>query len=82
MPGIDLDQYKRLKEKADTAKQSYDRAVGAREQLLTKLKEDFDCETTEEAEKKLKKLTAEADELEARYDQLLADWQEQWGEKV
>lgn len=79
---IDLEQYKRLKEKADKAKQDHDRAVGALEQLMSKLEEDFDCKTVEQAEKLVKKLSTEAKEAEELYDQRLAEWEEQWGQKV
>lgn len=79
---IDLDQYKRLKDKADRAKQDHDRAAGACDQLMSTLKQEYDCDDLEEAERLKKKLTTEMKAAEAEYDEKLAAWEAQWGTRV
>jgi len=79
---IDIDQYKRLRAKADKAKSDIDKAEGSREQLMKKLSEDFECTTMEEAEAKHKELELQEEELESQYDHEFASFEEEFGEKI
>ena len=79
---IDLDQYQRLKKRADKAKSDAAKAEGALEELTKKLKEEFQVETLEDAEILLVKLQVEEKELEGKYKTELLAFETQWGEKV
>lgn len=79
---IDLEQYRRLKSKADSAKADYDRAEGALSQLMLKLKEDFSCDSVDEAEELLKVKKKERDEAEEQYQTLLKKFEEKWGDRL
>ena len=79
---IDIDQYKRLRAKADKAKSDIDKAEGSRDQLMKKLLEDFECTTIDEAELKHKELKSQSEELEAKYEFELKEFEEEFGEKI
>ena len=79
---MSVTRYNELKQKAEKAKANADRAEGALEQLLKELKEKFDCDSLEDAER----LLAELEVLEAEHsrdcDLLLAGFEKEWGDKL
>jgi len=75
-----LDRYQKLKGKADELQREADRAEGALEQLMDKLKDEFDCETLEEAEKLSKKLEKEAKKAEEDFETAIDMFEEKWGD--
>lgn len=68
---IDIDRYKELKAKVDKCQREADRAEGALQQLMGRLKDKFDCETIEQGEELAEKLSREADEAEDLFDMAL-----------
>ena len=70
--------FREVKEKVEKAKQEYERAKGAIKQLMTELKEEYGCETEEEAEELFAKLKKELKELEAELEKMIQEYQEKW----
>lgn len=79
---IDLDQYKRLKEKADKAKSDKARAEGALDEQMKKLMNEFECDSLEDAKKLLEDLQGQEKNAQTLYNNALNDFEEQWKEKV
>lgn len=77
---IDIEQYNRIKKKADQARADVQRAEGALDQVMKNLKDDFGCSTIEEAEAKLIELEEQEKAAEAAYQTELAAFQEKWGD--
>lgn len=76
---IDEAKYMRLKRRAEEVKADADRAAGALEQQMKKLKDEFGCDTLEAAENLLAKEQAELDVFEKEYFAKLAEFESQWG---
>lgn len=76
---IDLKQYERLRRKADDLKREVDKAEGALEQLIGRLESEFDCKTLAQAQKMLKKLSADEAKASKKYESDLAEFEEEWG---
>jgi len=79
---IDIDQYKRLRARADKAKSDTDKAKGSQEQLQKKLMEDFQCISIEDAEQKHEELKFQLEELERQYDRELESFEREFREKL
>ncbi len=77
---IDEKEFRKLKQRADDAKEAKARAAGQLDAAMSRLEEDFGCKTIKEAEKKVKQLTKDATSAEAAYETALADFEEKWGE--
>lgn len=69
---MDLREYTRLKERADSLQREADRAEGAFEQVKTRLADDHGCKSVKAAEKMLAALQKEEDSLAAEYETALA----------
>ena len=68
---MNIDDFKKLKDKLEAAKQKKAKAEGFIEATLKKLKEEFGCSSLEEAEKKLESLNAQIEKEEKQLDKLL-----------
>jgi len=79
---IDLARYQLLKSKLDKAQREVDRAQGSLDQLMVRLKDDHGCETLKQAEKKLKQMESDSEGAEQKYDRLLNEFDEEWGDKI
>lgn len=79
---IDIDQYKRLRARADKAKSDIDKAEGSLEQLMKKLLEDFECKSILEAEQKHEELKTQLEELEEQYQTELEAFEKEFGERL
>lgn len=58
------------------------RKAGAHEQLMKQLLADFQCKTTQAAEKLLAELAEQEAKLTKELDKALADFEENWGDKL
>jgi ribosome recycling factor len=74
--------FNELKEQVKTAKDAVSRAEGALEQHLKTLKDEFNCDTVEEAEEMLGKMTDELVGLEEEAETLLTDFEAKWKEQL
>ena len=79
---IDEKQYRELKRKADSARQARDRAKGQLEATMTRLKDEFGCDTVAKAEKLATRLKKDAAKAEAAYDQAVAEFEEAWDDHL
>lgn len=75
---FDLEEYQRLKRKADEAQKQADKAKWEREQLMKQLKTEYDCSTLKEAEKLLKTMEDQLQDAEKDYDQAKREFLDQW----
>jgi len=73
------EEYRRLKRKVDRTREEADRAHGAFESKMKDLKEDFDCETIEEAETRLEEMQCEVAELKEKYKAMYDKFLSKWG---
>lgn len=67
-----------IKKKVETLKSSSERAQGALEQTMRKIKEEFEVETLEEAEKLLEKMHSEVDTMKVDFEKKLKEFEEEW----
>lgn len=77
---VDLEKYQELRKKADKAKADVNRAEGVLEEQMKKLKDDFSCETVEGAEMLLETLRLQEADADAKYNELLTAFEQQWGD--
>jgi multidrug resistance efflux pump len=75
----DLERYQKMKQRAADLRREADRAEGALEQVMKKLKDDFGCKTLKEAEQLQEKLTVEVEEADEKFGALLKDFEDKWG---
>lgn len=62
-----------LKKEIDETKQKVDQLKGERQALIKQLKEEWGCDTIEDAEKKAKKMEQEIENLSISIDEDLED---------
>lgn len=77
---MDLKRYNQLKNEVDKLQREADRSEGALEQLMTKLKDEFECNTIGEAEELVLMLEKEANKAEKDYDKALEEFEEEFQE--
>lgn len=79
---ITEDEFRKLKRRADLAKQTRDKAEGQLEAAMDRLREEFGCKTVESAEEQLANLKAEAAEAERAYNKAVDAFEESWGDRT
>ena len=75
---IDLDRLNRLIRERDTAARDKERAEGASETILARLKKEYSVDSIEEAEAAARKAEKEATRLEAEFNKELAKLEEEF----
>jgi hypothetical protein len=65
-----LEKYTKLKKRLDAIERQRQQHVGALDQLLKRLKQEFGCVSLKEAKIKLRKLTREHQQKEAEFEKL------------
>jgi hypothetical protein len=75
---ITEEKYRKLKAEVEQTKAEADRAQGALDQLLARLRDEFECGTLKEAKLKLSELTAKKEKAEAAFEKTLAAYEEKW----
>jgi len=78
MKEITEEEYRRLKKEVEEAKAEADRAQGALDQLLTRLKEEFGCKDLKEAKALLTQLRLKRDTAQAAFTSAVEDYEEKW----
>jgi hypothetical protein len=76
-----LQDYLRIKEEHDKAQQAVSKAEGALEQVLEQLKEKFGCDSLEEGQKKLKKISQREQETQNEFDKAVEKFDKDWPEE-
>jgi predicted transcriptional regulator len=79
---ITVERFQKLKRQEEESRREADRAQGALENLLKRLKEEFGCASEEEAQKLLKRLSKESEKLEASLEEKVRRLEEEYKEKV
>lgn len=71
-------EYKKLKSDVDEAKTESDRAKGALDQLMVRLKDEFECTTVKEAKVLLQRLQFEKETAQATLDKASKEYKKKW----
>ena len=79
---MDPKQFIKLKEDVAAAQTAADRAKGGLDQIKKKLKEEFGCNTLEQANKQLAQLHVDANQLELEFEQELKSFQDDYGDAI
>lgn len=79
---MSLDGYMELKKKVEQAQQRADKAEGALDQIMKRLKNEFDCNSLEEAESKLKTLQRKEVELKEKFEEAKEEFKEKWDDRL
>ena len=76
----DLTDLTRLHDAVDRLQSESDKATGAYEHAMKRLKAEFNCKSIEEAERMLKRFQKEAEEADAAFDHAMSQFKKKWGE--
>jgi len=76
----ELSHYTQLKEKVEKARQRADKAQGALEEIMARLKKEFGCDSLPSAKKKLKELEAELVVAKKKFEQAMDNFENEWEE--
>lgn len=79
---MSLSEYRARKRAVEKLRREADQSAGALDELLRRLKEEFDCASVEEARKELLRLSKEGQKLEAKYGKAWREFEEKWGEQL
>jgi len=71
-------KFRDLKNAHESAKTEAERAEGALIQLMSQLKSEFECDTLEEAQEKLRKLQKQQAREEKELEAAIAEYEEKW----
>ena len=77
-----LDKYLKLKKKVELAQQQADQAKGALQEIMKQLKKEFDCDTLQEAKKKLRQLERQKKSSKKEFDEAVEKFEEDWKEEI
>ena len=77
-----LKNLEELKARAEKMRQQADRAQGALEQTKKQLKEEFEVDSVEEAEKLLKKMETKERQAKEEFETAQTAFMEKWGEEL
>jgi len=73
-----LQKFVDLKEKVEEAQQKADRAQGAEEQVMKRLKSEFGCVSLSAKKKKASTLKRQKDEAEKAFETAVVKFEEKW----
>jgi len=79
---VDAKRFLEVKQRAEQAQKEADKAAGALEQTLTRLKQYYKVTNMKEAAALAKKLDAEAKEAEDEFDEAFAQFEREWAAKL
>ena len=79
---IDLKRFQELKSNVDRRRTEADRAEGALSQVMARLKGDWECDTVDEADEKLKGMRVERDKVKSKVKAGLDEFESEWGRKL
>jgi hypothetical protein len=78
MDSITEEKYRKLKAEVEETQAEANRAQGALDQLLVRLRDEFECGSLKEAKVKLAELEAKKKKAEAAFEKAMADYKEKW----
>jgi len=71
-----------LKKRVEQAQQEASKATGALEAGMARLKKEFGCDTLEEAQSKLRRMTKETEKAQAEFEEAFSAFQKEHGAKL
>ena len=71
-----------LQTKVTKAQEEASKATGALDQIMQRLKDEFDCSTIEEAKNLLKKLEKKSEKEEKEFETALEKFENEWKEQL
>ncbi len=77
---IDLKEFQQLKSNVERLQREADKAEGAYAEQMRRLKDEYDCETIEQAEKLQAKLEKELEVAEQKYQKAADKFEKDWGD--
>lgn len=77
---MNLRKFTKLRERLETLRRDEQRAAGARDQLLLRLKTEFGCDSVQAAKKLLAKLEADSDRENGEFQTALKEFEVKYGE--
>ncbi len=78
----DIKRFNTLKRQVDDKKRELDRAEGALEETMRRLKKDFGCNTLKEAKAKLAALRTKTNQANERFANALNTFERKWGKAL
>lgn len=78
---IDLKRFENLKYQMEEAQKKTEQAKGALSQLMKQLKEEFDCNSLEDAEILIKQMKGRIGKQTKKYEKLLEDFKK-WEDEL
>lgn len=79
---VDVSVYLKLKKQVDEAKAEKERAVGALQNQMARLKAEFDCDTLDDALELLGQLDDDRQKAERAFEKELKAFEAEWKEKI
>lgn len=76
------ERFNKLKKQADKDQQAADRAAGAYDQLLSRLKLEYGCDSPDKGAKLLKKLNGEIEALEHQFEEDLTEFENEYSKRL
>ena len=73
-----LDKYLRLKERVETAQQEADQAEGAEKEVMKQIKDEFGCNTLNDAKRTLKQERKKEAASKEKFDDAFEQFEEDW----
>lgn len=78
--GMSIEDFNALRDQVSKLQSQVDRAEGALQQTMETLKEEFGCETIEEAEKLAEQMRKETEALESKFEKAKEAFDAKWEE--
>ena len=75
---VAISKYLKLKARVEKAQQKADKAEGALDEVLKQIKKDFNCNTINEAKRKLKQLKNQSEKLQIEFNKAIEQFEEKW----
>lgn len=75
---VSEEQYRKLKRDVDSLRAESQRAKGAYEQLMTQLKNEFECKSLKEAKALLEDLQEKKSKAEKEFEKAMKEYEKKW----
>jgi len=76
-----LDRYLSLKKRVESAQQEADQAEGAEKEVMKQIKDEFGCNTLNDAKRTLKQERKKEADSKAKFDTAFEQFEEDWSDE-
>ena len=73
-----LDKFLSLKKRVETAQQEADQAEGAEKEVMKQIKDEFGCNTLNDAKRMLKQKRKQESDSKSKFDDAFEKFEEDW----